>query len=91
MSKKRLQSKENNWIDKSYAPYKQGETIISNRIDRLKHCIESDCILHFLEDGGIEELGKNKQITRIQKLRRPPVLNKKNVKVTKTINKQQGK
>lgn len=89
MSKSRghIESKENNWLDKHSAVYKEDEVNLSYPIDGLRYCIDSDSILEFDEKNGyIKESGKNREVNKIQKINKSFILKKRHINVTRRSN-----
>lgn len=82
-----IPSKENNWIDKHSAIYKEDEANLSYMIDNMRYCIDSDSILEFDEETGyISESGKNRELGKIQRINKSFVLSKRHVRVTRRSN-----
>lgn len=91
MSKRKVYIKrqENSWIDKDNSPYREDVTVSSSRIDGMKNSIDSDSIFDFdTKDPYGVEIGKNKQLNKIQKMSRPLVLKRRSILQTRRGNKR---
>jgi hypothetical protein len=88
MSRKYLESKEGSWLDRSSHPYKEDEFPICYYIDGMKRCIDADSSWNLYIQSA-DEIGKNKEINRLQKTNRCTVLKINNVKSVRSCNKRQ--